>query len=153
MCCAKVVQSVKATPTSTTVTNTTSYQCLPLEYVAQVGTYILSTTTNYSYSCVTTKAEPTYCTSASDTACSSDTQCCAARGAAVSTGSVIAFNSNVCYTKTNTYSWTINQLSTSAPNITYARNCLQAVSSSTNGIQLIYSAIFGIISIASFYVL
>ena len=96
MCCATVIQSVKGS--GTTVTNTTNYECLPVDFVNHVGVYQLSATTNYTYKCEsTTKTGSTYCSGASDSACASPTFCCAARGAAVSTGQVNAFSQSVCY--------------------------------------------------------
>eukprot|EP00347_Sterkiella_histriomuscorum_P013830 403363201 len=145
MCCAAVVQSVKGT--NNAITNTTNYQCLPLEYVNYVGTYVLSSTTNYTYSCVsTTRSNPTLCSSASDSACSSSTHCCAARGGAVSTGQVQAFSQSACYLKTQSYMWTISQLATSAPNITYARNCLITSNSQAGYLKIMLGMLMGLIS-------
>ena len=85
MCCATVIRSVA--DAKNVVTNTTSYQCVPLEFANYVGTYVLSSNTNYTSTCInTTRSTPTHWSYAGDEACPSSTHCCAARGAAVSTG-------------------------------------------------------------------
>ncbi|CDW75251.1 UNKNOWN [Stylonychia lemnae] len=141
-CCAQVIHQTR-TSTSVPYTNTTNYQCLPLEFAQQVGTVSIQTNlTQITYTCVNTARQATQiCSDASSSSCSNSSLCCATRTARVANSQSKSFQ-NGCVAKpsgidvSNPFYWTVITSSTFIPNITYTRQCIPGSDSMASRIQI-----------------
>ena len=140
MCCATVIQHARASNTSTTVTNTTSYQCIPAEVATKVKTIVFSQLVNYTYSCPTTTIVP-------PTECSSETcgegQCCASRAVSFGTNTTQHVLSQYCTARnTSDLSWRINNATVSTQYIDYARLCSPMASNNGSFLSSVMAVFF-----------